>query len=350
MERNYITKDYKRTHPSFDATSVEKGQELGGHFHNHTAGLLSLLEYATAVSDPDTMEFVKSGYEWAKTQGSSLVGWFPEVDVPDYPTHEGCTVADMISIATKLSAAGVGDYWDDVDRWVRNQFAENQLMDGKWVYRMTASLPRTPIAFNETDEGVVERNLGAFAGCATGNEWGNAISHCCTGNSTRTLYYVWEHILEYRDGRLRVNLLLNRVSTWVDLHSYIPYEGKVDLKIKKLCDSILIHVPEWIETRSLQVLCQVNGSSRQMSWQGRYVNAGPARPGDMIVITFPIHERMVKEKLGNTLYTLVLKGSTVVSIDPRGTNGPTYERPEYREGQVRWRKVLRYVPEQEIRW
>ena len=32
--------------------------------------------------------------------------------------------------------------------------------------------------------------------------------------------------------RLSVNLLLNRASPWVDVDSHIPYEGRVDLKVK----------------------------------------------------------------------------------------------------------------------
>ena len=67
-------------------------------------------------------------------------------------------------------------------------------------------------------------------------------------------------------------------------------------------------------------------------------------------MTFPIGERTVREKLGDTVYTLVIKGNTVVSVDPPGKNGAIYARANYRENQVRWRKVSRFVPEEEIRW
>jgi hypothetical protein len=45
------------------------------------------------------------------------------------------------------------------------------------------------------------------------------IQHCCTGSSSRSLYYVWEHMLEHKGDELRVNLLLNRASRLADVYS-----------------------------------------------------------------------------------------------------------------------------------
>ena len=80
-------------------------------------------------------------------------------------------MADMVGIAAKLSRAGVRDYWDDLDRWTRNQFAENQLTEGEWIYRMAESMPKKPVAYNETADQLVKRSLGGFAGYASGNEF-----------------------------------------------------------------------------------------------------------------------------------------------------------------------------------
>jgi hypothetical protein len=111
--------------------------------------------------------------------------------------------------------------------------------------------------------------------------------HCCTGSSTRTLYYVWEHMLEHNDGELRVNLLLNRASRWADVYSYIPYQGRVDLKIKEECRSVWLRAPEWLGPGSPEMMCAVNGKARSLHWEGRYVDAGPLTPGDSVVVTFP---------------------------------------------------------------
>ena len=58
----------------------------------------------------------------------------------------------------------------------------------------------------------------------------------------------------------------------------------------------------------------------------------------------------MKETIGAVPYTLVIKGNTVVSIDPAGKNGPLYLRAHYRQSQARWRTVRRFVPEERIEW
>ena len=63
---------------------------------------------------------------------------------------------------------------------------------------------------------VIERAVGSFSGWPSVNDFvqgkGWSIMHCCTGNSTRVAYYVWEKTLTHADGKLKVNLLLNRAS------------------------------------------------------------------------------------------------------------------------------------------
>jgi hypothetical protein len=329
----------------------------GGHGHGHALGLLSALEYATAAGDQELIAFVRSGYEWAKANSSPLVGFFPEMFVPDYDRCEADTIADMVALALKLSVAGAGDYWDDADRWTRNHFTESQLTSAEWVYRLAERSPRKPVAWNETGDHVPERSIGAFAGWSTGNDFNVespdhtlSIQHCCTGNSPRTLYYIWEHMVNYDSGKLRVNLLLNRASGWADIYSHIPYEGKVEVKVKKPLESVLVRVPEWVEANSPEVVAQTHGGRRQFRWEGRYLNLGSGRPGEVIAITFPIRQRRTKETIGAVPYTLDIKGNTVVNIDPAGKNGPLYQRSYYLAQQAPSRKVERFIPEEPIAW
>jgi len=65
--------------------------------------------------------------------------------------------------------------------------------------------------------------------------------------------------------------------------------------------------------------------------------------GDRVKLTFPIVERTVKTKLGGRLYTLVIKGNEVVSIDPPGKHYPYYQRDHYRENKARWVNRERFV-------
>ncbi len=330
------------------------------HFHAHTNYIFGILEYAAAVEDRDLLEYIRKSYEWAKSPeagSSELVGFFPETADPSYPTSEGCAVADMVAWAVKLSAAGAGDYYEDAERWGRNYFSEIQLTRPRVndLVRHGKTMETKKLLNNETDDGVAERNLGAFASWSTGNEWwgghrdtDNLIMHCCTGNATRALYYLWRHILDYQDGALRVNMLLNRASPWVDVFSHIPYEGKVRLEVKKDCTSLMVHAPEWVPSGSDEIVVTIDGRKHGYTWKDRYLDLGSVGAGREVILEFAIGERSVPVNMGDREYTVVVKGNTVVHIDPPGRVSPIFQRDHYRSNQVRWRKVQRYVSDEPI--
>ncbi len=337
------------------------GLTLGGHSHGHLIALIALVDFADATSNRELLEFCKNSFEWSRNPGeeygvSLRVGWFPEFYLPAYPSADADPQGDMIGIALKLSDAGLGDYWDDIDRWVRNQFAEQQLTDLTSLKALSARSSSKPVAWNESSDHVAEKSLGAYGSSVTGNDWAagiasTGIAQCCTGTCTRTLYYIWNRMIRHQDDELRVNLLMNRASQWADIYSYIPYEGRVDLKIKRECRNVKLRAPEWIGTSSPELACKVNGQDRPLNWQGRFVSVGAAKPSDNVVLTFPIRERTVKERIGPVTYTLVLRGNTVVSIDPKGANVPLYQgREGYRSGTTPWKEVTRFVSTESIEW
>ena len=101
------------------------------HFHHNGNAMEALMEYALASGESEFGEFVKKCYEYARSlpDSSPLIGFFQEY-IDDWPDHRGvidcetCCVVDMLLTALWMTKAGVGDYWDDIDRYLRNQFAE----------------------------------------------------------------------------------------------------------------------------------------------------------------------------------------------------------------------------------
>ena len=305
------------------------------HFHHNGNAMVALAEYALATGDAEFTEFVKKSYHYARSlkDSSPIVGFFPEY-IEDWPDErgvvdsEGCCVVDMLLTALWLTKAGVGDYWDDIDRYLRNQFAEMQMTSGDWITRMAEKRPSQPVGADEVAIGAPDRCTGSFAGWSSANDFyvgaGNGIMHCCTGNGARALYYLWENMINFREGALHLHLLLNRDSAWAEIASYIPHQGRVDLKLKQGCARVVLRVPEWIETRNSAISCRLNGASHDLSWAGRYVVVEGASPGDIIQLNFPIPERTVEETIGEVDYTLKLRGNNVVSISPPGKNYPFY--------------------------
>ena len=230
-----------------------------------------------------------------------------------------------------------------------------------FIPKMIENLPKTAVAADsETTDSVSERSLGTFISSSTANEAYGGSANCCLGNSARTIYYIWEHILDCKDGRLRVNLLLNRASPWADVYSSIPYEGRVDIKIKQPCKEVRVRMPEWVnatvkdashtETVSNAVACRINGQAHKVKWEGCYIDVGAAQPGDKIEVTFPIAERLVVEKIGGVHYTMTIKGNTVVAIDPPGKIRPLYQRATYRQLKAPWVERERFVSAERISW
>jgi DUF1680 family protein len=349
----WIISDVEKTWlKNFDLTTLRQG----GH-STHAIGAYAMLEYGLVTRDRQTIDLCRGIFDFARDNSVPRTGFFPEFLVPGYRTCETCMVADMLTLAVKLSAGGRADYWDDVDRWVRNQFAEQQLTSTDWVYEMAERQPRKPVLANETADHVPERNLGAFAGWAAPNDfthrylgYESTFMHCCMGNGTRAMYYVWEHIIEQTGDELRVNLLLNRASPWADIYCHIPYRGRVEVKLKKQCSDLALRVPEWMESGSADVKATRGGSPVRLTWEGRYVRTGPVNQGDVVVLLFPISTQTVKQMIAGVQYTLEIKGNTVVSISPGGENGPLYRREHYRADTAPTIKVRRFVAEQSILW
>ena len=81
---------------------------------------------------------------------------------------------------------------------------------------------------------VIPRSIGLMSGMIEVTTMPYTIQGgCCSGNGTQAMYYAWHSTVRFKDAVATVNLLLNRASPWMDVSSYLPYEGKVVLKNKQ---------------------------------------------------------------------------------------------------------------------
>jgi len=356
----------------------EDGRWLLSHFHTATASLLAMFEYATLTDDTELLAFVVRCYEYGKAVGDSLVGFFAEHARGSVPYREGwggywpgedlaehgyksldvrdntcelCEVADMVGLALKLTLAGAGNYWEDADRWLRNQYVEGQMshsqlrvfLDNLYERELFQERPVEPW---ESDE--IERAIGGFSISSLPNDWGLKMGHaCCTGNASRTYFWIWDSILTKQGDLTKVNLLLNRASPWLDVDSYLPYEGKVVLKIKETA-AIATRIPSWTERG--KVSCKVNGSRRDFAWSEDYVEVSGLTAGDVVTVEFPMREETLFSVIGDKPFRLTLRGNTVVDIDPQGELCPLYQRDHFKHDKAPIKKVSRFVSKEAILW
>jgi hypothetical protein len=303
-----------------------------GHFHSHTMGMKGLLEYGIVTRDARVQEFVADFYEYSRNFGIPRMGWFPNFIGPIQEVQEnafnswgskammmeGCDIGDMTWLAVRLSDAGIGDHWDDVDQWVRNHLVEHQMINREILEDIVTSSPEHKTnTLTETDDNIIARNIGSFLSSSDptiGEPWWTM---CCNANcALGGLYSAWKSIVQGTGDVARVNLLLNRTSPWLDVDSYLPYEGKVVLR-NKTARKAYVRLPRWIDKKAVR--CHVNQAEVVAAWLDNYVTFQGLASRDVITINFPLVETTEKytELLSGQEYTCRFKGNTLVDISPR---------------------------------
>jgi hypothetical protein len=337
------------------------GAELGhwySHFHARATVLRGLLEYARAIHDERILEFVRRSYEYTLTQGIPRLGW-----INCYPGAtnlvEGCALGDLTALGIRLSDAGAGDYWDDVDAVVRNHLVEQQVTNPELLERVVAASasnlidePRYPGLRNTQD--VIQRTLGIFFGtslpASVPSPWSML---CCTGNGTQGLYYAWEGALREQGEKAEVNLFLNRAGRLLDVESWLPYEGQVVLR-NKAARRIAVRVPAWIDRRDIQA--EVSGQAASLDWIGNRLLFDALKPTDVISFKFPIKESQARYTINansdqEKVYTCTFRGNTCVELSPQDelpTSYPLYQRNHLRSNQTPIKRTTRIVADRVV--
>jgi hypothetical protein len=334
-------------------------EEWESHFHCISVGIQCALELALVAHDEELAEYARRSYDFAKTGEKMIalpqIGFF--VNAQGSAGMEGCVIGDMTALAVKLTQLNLGDqYWDDVDRYVRNTLTAIQRTHPGYAEAVftklweKGKLNMAALEYNQLADHIPQRIVGSF-GCDTTPSdifHSTYFDSCCNGNCSRALYYAWESILNYEKsrGELKVNLMLNRTSPWADVNSYIPYTGRVEIKAKQPLTSLKVRAANWVDKQ--QVGCRVGGETRRISWNGNYLEAGSVDPGQTVTLEFPIQERRVKLESFDYKYEAVFRGNDCVELTPGGEYYTLFQRDHYRLVQPRYAKVRRFACENTV--
>jgi hypothetical protein len=262
----------------------------------------------------------------------------------------------MVALAIRLSDQGVGDYWEDVDQYVRNQFIEHQLTRVDQMQKIAGTgeehIVKPPY---ESSDQVIERCVGHYASTGSPTTLDGFPAVCCLGNGTIGLYYAWESIVRCKDNVAQVNLLLNRSSQWLDIDSYLPYEGKVTIK-NKAAKKLSVRIPRWVDKEAVR--SYVNGKETSPFWISNYLVFDNLDKKDVVTIEFPIVETIEKYAIGGKEYTCHFKGNTLIDISPRderrdekgGKEIPIYLRDQLKQNKAPMKKVTRFISSITPKW
>lgn len=315
--------------------------------HTHSGGVLpttlGVLRCGLAAGREDLLDRARRVYEFTATQTTSF-GWLPDgVGYPDdyfwSRLCETCALADFVELGILLSEAGLGDHWDIVERCARNQLLANQIRD------TTGLLPAS------VDPDVAAATVGGFACAATPASavgWRQGLEGCCLGSGLRALYLIWRHGVSQAGGTVTVNLPISRSTEAADVISEDPYAGVLRVRVKRPC-AVHLRLPD-VDRQHLTI--SRNGAVIANAPAGRTFSVSKLRPGDEIVMTYPLPEVAESVEVAGERWGLRWKGRTVVDIEPAAQLCPTYRRPDFltTSAPLAQRLWTPYPREDELPW
>jgi len=284
-----------------------------GHFTCHTHYLIYLLDYAIATHDDWLKQFVREGYDYQRAGGVSRMGWY-------WPgAQEGDFTVFQIALGVRLSDAGLGDYWDDVDALVRNRLVEQQYVDLRAMRQIAGLKPD-----DMSRDALLTKYQGGFT-----VSWPTTIDKFMYGSNiasgTFGLYHAWHGITRFdkASGVATVNLFLNRTSPWMNVASWLPYQGKVELTNKQATRAD-VRIPGWVDIN--QVKCFKNNAPIHAARHNHRLFIHNLAPGDVIRLEFPqpVSTDHYYLPTFSHNYAITWRGSTVVDIGPRDGGFPGY--------------------------
>lgn len=316
----------------------ENGDFGNGHGHATMHALWGIAHLGVVTGESRYVHFVKRAWDFYLGLGTGT-GWFPAVK--DHTTDETCCLSDMMSTAAMIALAGYPEYFDYVERYMRNIISNRQFIitpEFEANYRKINSTHNK----EEISSGLatLHKFQGAILAYSGLNQWENdllggtyyELAGCCAPEGMRAIYTTWLNVIEHLEESklgpegVYVNMCLNRDSKWGRVISFFPDLGRMTVKTK-VKNAFFMRPPHWAPRESVHAF--VGTRQIPVVWSGNYVRFDSVTIGDELTIAYPIigftHavEGLWKAK-PNLKLTYQWLGNMVVSVDPPPTKTPMF--------------------------
>jgi hypothetical protein len=323
---------------------IHPNGEFAGHMHSTLHGVWGVAHLGAVLKEARYTEWAKRVYDFANVH-STGTGWVSAAmwDLPVRLLSETCATSDMVSLASWIARAGYPEYWDHVERYIRNYLVESQFFLTKEYTEMYREQNKH-LSAAEVESGLrrMKDFEGGFIGNPSPNSWmnwlpsdesvkkGNGqrlnIFGCCVPEGMRALYTAWSTVTLAEKNLVLVNTNLNRNSKDARVVSFSD-SGRMSVVTKRAAE-YLLRPPSW--TRRDAVQAYVNGKKIELSWSGpalAYVKFPKVPAGSELTITYPIAEMKQEMDLAyagrpDLKFTLRWRGNRVTSITPEASQLP----------------------------
>jgi len=342
-----------------DHRILEDGSFLG-HVHATGHAVWGLAHLGALSAERRYLDWARQVYQFVVGRQGTDYGWIPEWiaerhDGRAFNTGRGevCAVSDMVSIGACLARAGYSQYWDWIERCIRNYLRAVQFSvtpEYEAEYRRLHG--------ERADQGLpVMRELeGGFLGATLPNSWLDREDHmdmmgCCSPEGMRALYTAWTNVVTESNEGVLVNLSFNRDAPAARVVSFAPEQGRLTVVAKRAGDFFL-RPPAWAANAdrsasgaSAEVKGYRDGRSVPVEWRRDYVVFKAAPAGQELSITYPLlsfrqqvevpcadyaaewldQSTLVQKRRGEAAgkrYLLYWLGNTVAGLEPQSPTLP----------------------------
>ncbi|MCL5096800.1 MAG: glycoside hydrolase family 127 protein [Candidatus Omnitrophica bacterium] len=298
------------------------------HMRGHSGWGMAHVAYLTR--DPELIAWCQRLLNFFLEHGTDY-GWIPESQT--YPRRsETCAVADVIDIAAYMAKCGYPNYWDTVERFIRNYIREAQFFitpDYEKLYRTLhpGAEGDNGLAMARALQGGFQGAMGVNDRCYAGNEMD--MMGCCFPEGMRALHTAWLDTVTSRKDGVYVNMSFNRDAPEAKTISFLPHHGRLTVLAKKSGDFYL-RPPAWAPQDMVKIYR--NGKSTRAIWRGAYVHVRKVNKGDKLDLTYPlisfVQKQIVKNAPGepDRNITVTWLGNTVMKLEPPGSQLPLYQQ------------------------
>lgn len=312
---------------------VREDGSFDHHSHMRGHNVWGIAHIAYLTHDEELIVWCKRVLDFYLSRGTDY-GWIPESMTYPYRS-ETCAVADVISIALYMAKCGYTEYYDTVERFIRNYIYKAQFF-------VTEEYKQLYLSRHPGDVGVrglkeAQRIEGGFLG-AVGindklfNDTNMDMMGCCAPEGMRSIYSAWKHIVIKENNTISVNLNFSADTSDAEIISLLPEMGGVRIHAKT-AGNYRIRCATWAEVDEIRVV--KNGMPVEICLSDDYyILVSDVMAGDCLEVSYPVKSfrqtLTVKNIAGqpDRELTVYWRGSTVMDVLPRGDCLPFYQHKD----------------------
>ena len=309
-----------------DNTANLDGSHSSTNGHITTRCLIGVAEVGHATGNCRLLEWVRRVYEFNRVTGTDW-GWYPENIREHFRRYcsETCFTGDMVEVGATFANAGYPEYWDHIERSIRNYLRETQFFvtpEFEAMYRKIN--PKRSEREIDLAMRLLRKYEGGFLARLTPNDKVCSGLHmsmmgCCPPEGMRALYIAWANTVVEKGDNVFVNMSLDRDTECAKVRTFAPRCGKLEVEALK-GGTFHLRPPSW--ATQAEVTAYVDGKAVTCEWHQAYIRFRGVEKGDCLRIDYPMPRFTQYQPVGydgsEDIYHVHWVGNDIEGVSPKG--------------------------------